>query len=120
MKPPLPKRPCPRRRRPWRKDRSRKLPSFPIIRASEAADLKALGQAVKDWKAKHAEGKLAVFGHADAVGEELSNKQLSERRAKSVQAYLAKDVKPWEELYGEEKWGLACVQELLKHLGHDP
>ncbi len=91
-----------------------------FIRASEATDLKALGQAVKDWKGKHPDGKLAVFGHADAVGEELSNKSLSERRAKSIHAYLAKDPKPWEELYGEEKWGLASVQELLKHLGHDP
>jgi outer membrane protein OmpA-like peptidoglycan-associated protein len=91
-----------------------------FIRASEAADLKALGQAVKDWKSKHSDGKLAVFGHADAVGEELSNKALSERRAKSIHAYLAKDPKPWEALYGEEKWGLASVQELLKHLGHDP
>lgn len=91
-----------------------------FIRTSEAGDLKALGQAVKDWKGKHPDGKLAVFGHADAVGEELSNKQLSERRAKSVHAYLAKDPKSWEELYSEEKWGLICVQELLKHLGHDP
>jgi outer membrane protein OmpA-like peptidoglycan-associated protein len=91
-----------------------------FIRTSEAGDLKALGVAVRDWKAKHADGKLAVFGHADAVGDEPSNKQLSERRAKSVQAYLAKDPKPWEELYGEEKWGLAVVQELLKNLGHDP
>lgn len=91
-----------------------------FIRTSEAADLKALGQAVTDWKNKHSDGKLAVFGHADAVGEEASNKTLSERRAKSIHAYLAKDSKPWEELYGEEKWGLAAVQELLKHLGHDP
>ncbi|MBW8886849.1 MAG: peptidoglycan-binding protein [Fibrobacteres bacterium] len=90
-----------------------------FIRASEAGDLKALGQAVQDWKAKHSDCKLAVFGHADAVGDEGSNKSLSERRAKSVQAYLAKDAKPWEALYGEEKWGLAAVQELLKHLGHD-
>ena len=91
-----------------------------FIRASEAMDLKGLGQAVKDWKGKHAGGKLAVFGHADAEGEELPSKRLSERRAKAVHAYLAKDPKPWEDLYGEEKWGLATVQELLKHLGHDP
>lgn len=91
-----------------------------FVRTSEAKDLKALGEAVKEWKAKHADGKLAVFGHADAVGEEVGNKALSERRAKAVHAFLAKDPKPWEALYGEEKWGLAAVQELLKHLGHDP
>jgi|GEM_PF-2128482 len=91
-----------------------------FVRTSEANDLKALGQEVKSWKGKHPDGKLAVFGHADAVGEEISNKQLSERRAKAVHAYLAKDPKPWEDLYGQEKWGLASVQELLKYLGHDP
>jgi outer membrane protein OmpA-like peptidoglycan-associated protein len=91
-----------------------------FIRASEADVLKALGRSVKDWKDKYPDGKLAVFGHADAIGAETSNKALSERRAKSVHAYLANEPQVWEELYGEEKWGLACIQELLKHLGHDP
>src|SRR6185369_10713642 len=51
---------------------------------------------------------------------EEANKRLSERRAKSVHAFLAKDAKPWEDLYAEESWGLSSVQDLLKHLGHDP
>ena len=91
-----------------------------FLRTSQAARLKALGQAVTDWRGRHPDGKLAVFGHADAVGQEEHNKKLSERRARAVHAYLAKDPKPWAELHDEEKWGLATTQELLKHLGHDP
>lgn len=92
--------------------------SFP--RTSQAVDLNSLGQAITDWRGKHPEGKVAVFGHADAVGQEDSNKTLSERRAKAIHAFLVKDPVAWEELYNGEKWGLATTQEVLKHLGHDP
>ncbi|MDQ3003193.1 MAG: peptidoglycan-binding protein [Fibrobacterota bacterium] len=75
---------------------------------------------IKSWREKNPEGKMAVFGHADAVGQESYNKALSERRSKSVFAFLMKDPKAWTELDKEEKWSLACIQDLLRHLGHDP
>ena len=91
--------------------------SFP--RPGQAQRLKALGEAVQAWATQHPEGKVAVFGHTDAMGREQENKALSERRAGAVRAFLAKEPSAWEALYGEEKWGLASTQELLKHLGHD-
>jgi outer membrane protein OmpA-like peptidoglycan-associated protein len=92
--------------------------SFP--RPAQATSLKGLGAAVKAWREKHSDAKVAVFGHADAVGKEQDNKTLSERRARAIHAFLAKEPKTWEALYGEEKWGLATTQELLAHLGHPP
>lgn len=85
-----------------------------------ASALKTMVTRIKDWKSKHADGKLALFGHTDAVGEDVSNKKLSERRAASVFAFLTKDADAWMTLYDEEKWGLISSQELLKFLGHDP
>lgn len=90
--------------------------SFP--RPGLSQRLKSLGETVRSWAKQHPEGKLAVFGHADAVGREQENKALSERRARAVWAFLARDPAAWEALYGEEKWGLASTQELLQHLGH--
>lgn len=82
--------------------------------------LKALCARLGEWKAKHKEGKLAVFGHADAIGNEDANKSLSERRAMAVHAFLVKDAGAWEARYTEDKWGLATTQELLRNLGYDP
>jgi flagellar motor protein MotB len=81
--------------------------------------LKALSARLGEWKSKHKDGKLAVFGHADAVGKEDANKSLSERRATAVHAFLVKDAAVWETRYNEDKWGLASTQELLRNLGHD-
>ena len=90
------------------------------LHPSQAVSLRVMCGRVKDWREQHPDGKLAIFGHADAVGKESDNKSLSERRALSVFAFLTKDTEIWEVLYGKEKWGLTVVQEYLKHLGHDP
>ncbi len=86
----------------------------------EAKALRTMCERIKAWGDDYPDGKLAVFGHADAVGKEADNKALSERRAQSVHAFLTKDVDAWEALYTKEKWGLTANQEYLKHLGHDP
>jgi outer membrane protein OmpA-like peptidoglycan-associated protein len=91
-----------------------------FLHPKHAAALKDMCAKIKAWREKNPDGKLAVFGHADAVGKEDYNKALSERRAKSVFAFLMKDAGAWSDLDKEEKWGLACIQDLLKHLGHDP
>jgi hypothetical protein len=75
---------------------------------------------IKEWREKNPDGKLAVYGHADAVGEESYNKSLSERRARSAYALLVKDPQGWEDLHKEENWGLSQVQCLLQHAGEDP
>ena len=91
-----------------------------FLHPKHAAELKEMCMTIKAWREKHPEGKLVVFGHADVVGKEEENKALSERRAKSVFGFLMKDGGVWSDLDKEEKWDLACIQDLLKHLGHDP
>ena len=59
-----------------------------FLRPAKAPQLKALCEEIKAWKEEHPDGKLAVFGHADAAGDEGYNKKLSERRAKAVHAFL--------------------------------
>jgi len=65
---------------------------------------------------------LFAFGHTDAVGDDDYNKNLSDRRAWAVHTFLTKDPHAWETLYShpDEDWGVAALQLLLGHLGHDP
>ena len=90
-----------------------------FIHPKQAATLKSLCDTIKAWQKENPDGKLAVFGHADAVGKEDPNKALSERRAKSVHAFLMKDAKAREATYKEEKWGLGPILDLLRHQGVD-
>jgi outer membrane protein OmpA-like peptidoglycan-associated protein len=91
-----------------------------FLRPRQAKALKEMCARIKDWKGKHPDGKMAVFGHADAVGREEYNKALSERRSRSIFAFLTKDPAVWEELYKQENWGLGAVQDLVRQMGHDP
>lgn len=91
-----------------------------FIHPRRKPSLLALRDRIKAWKKKYPDATIALFGHTDAVGKETYNKGLSERRARSLHAFLSKDAKATEALYGEEKWTLKQVQTLLKHLGHDP
>lgn len=81
------------------------------VRPGQAAVLKTLCDRIKEWKEKHADGKLAVFGHADAVGKEEPNKKLSERRAAAIHAFLIKDAAAWEALAKEEKWNKKTIPD---------
>ncbi len=67
---------------------------------------------------------LSIFGHADPVGKEDYNKQLSGRRATAVYAMLVRDVELWEELYskplGRDDWGNQSIQTMLAAVGHPP
>ena len=71
---------------------------------------------------RNPEAKIMIFGHTDGVGDDLYNKQLSERRAFSAHAFITNDPDAWEVLYNhaDEGWGLPVVQEILAALGHDP
>jgi outer membrane protein OmpA-like peptidoglycan-associated protein len=91
-----------------------------FLRPDQAPGLKDMCARIRERRKMAPDGKLVVFGHVDAIGQEAACKALSERRAKSVLAFLLKDPDGMETLYGQEKWGLAASQELLKSLGHDP
>lgn len=67
--------------------------------------------------AEHPDAKVMIFGHTDKVGSDQYNKALSERRSRSVFAFITDDVATWEELYHQEDWGIRVVQEILKDLG---
>ena len=60
---------------------------------------------------------LSVFGHADPVGNDDFNKQLSGRRATAIYAMLVRDVDLWEQLFsnpfGDDNWGTRSVQTML-------
>jgi outer membrane protein OmpA-like peptidoglycan-associated protein/peptidoglycan hydrolase-like protein with peptidoglycan-binding domain len=89
-----------------------------FVRPSVVGDL----QKVEAELAKHPEAKVLIFGHTDKVGSESYNKQLSERRALSVYAFITNQPEIWEDLYQQEGWGLRSVQEILKDMGgpYDP
>lgn len=65
----------------------------------------------------HPDARIMIFGHTDKVGPEDYNKKLSERRAKSVYAFIINDVDAWEQLYNEESWGIKVIQDILQTLG---
>ena len=74
---------------------------------------------IADFKAeiaKHPGAALAVFGHADPVGEDDANKGLSGRRAFAVWCLLAKDPTGWTQLASADKWDLRTTQTMLSHL----
>ena len=70
----------------------------------------------KDVIAKHPGAAVAVFGHADPVGEDDNNKGLSGRRAFAVWCLLAKDPTGWTQLSSTDKWDLRTTQTMLSHL----
>lgn len=71
---------------------------------------------------KYPNAKIVIFGHTDKVGGDQFNKELSERRAKSVYAFITNQENEWENLYGAEKWGIRIIQTILKDFGgvYDP
>jgi len=67
----------------------------------------------------HPEAKIMIWGHTDRVGNEVYNKKLSERRARSVYAFIVNDADDWEALYQEEQWGTPVITEILADLAVD-
>jgi outer membrane protein OmpA-like peptidoglycan-associated protein len=70
----------------------------------------------------HPGAPLAVFGHADPIGDDEFNKLLSGRRAEAIYAILTGDFARWEKLYanplGGDYWGSKHIQIILGALGY--
>lgn len=66
----------------------------------------------------HPDAKILVMGHTDKVGRNAYNKGLSERRARSIQAFITNDVEAWIELADDtrEQWGLREAQVILEDM----
>jgi hypothetical protein len=67
---------------------------------------------------------LSIFGHADPVGNDDYNKQLSGRRAQAVYGMLVRDWELWDYLfrnpYGGDNWGNAAIQIMLTKVNPPP
>ena len=61
---------------------------------------------------------VAIFGHADPVGDDEFNKQLSGRRARAVYGLLTHDVGVWEQLYdsplGGDNWTAKKISDIMR------
>ena len=71
-------------------------------------------------KHKNAKGQLppmSVFGHADPVGQDEYNKQLSGRRARAIYGLLTHDLKIWNALFDEEWDSKGVLPGVRKILG---
>jgi outer membrane protein OmpA-like peptidoglycan-associated protein len=71
---------------------------------------------------KHAKAPISIFGHADPVGDDVYNKKLSGRRARTIYGLLTRDTGMWEELFSDhegtnDKWGDQAVARMRSTLG---
>jgi hypothetical protein len=93
-----------------------------IVLPEARKELKKLAALVK----AHPGAPMSIFGHADPVGNDVYNKDLSGRRARAIYGLLTRGVDIWETLYNTkvqgmgDPWKYKAVQIMLKALGHDP
>jgi hypothetical protein len=106
----------------WRVDDIRFEFDSSFVTPGIAVELEHLTELVKDHlPSSRSEGKpgcpLSVFGHADPVGNDDYNKQLSGRRATAIYALLTRDTHLWEKLFsqpfGNDKWGRKSLETML-------
>ena len=76
-----------------------------VVRLEMAEDVEALAKVREQHRWSGPQGvaypRLSVFGHADPVGNDDHNKQLSGRRAKAVYAMFTRRVELWEQIYNQ-------------------
>ena len=89
-----------------------------FVRPSVVDHIKNLEEAI----GRHPDAKVMIFGHTDTAGPDSYNKALSERRARSVFAFITDDPDTWEDLYKEENWGMRVIQLIMTDFGdpYDP
>ena len=87
-----------------------------FVVAATKPDFDALANLAKQYPG----APFTIFGHADPVGDDSSNKTLSGHRAQSIYAILIRDSARWESLYqsgGSEGWGQGALEHILTALG---
>ncbi len=89
---------------------------------------------LRDLREQHKLGDfyppLAMFGHADPIGDDTYNKQLSGRRAVSVYGLMTRRADLWEDLFSQtgrvacacsgDRWGVRAIQKMLEALNYAP
>lgn len=102
----------------WRLDDIRFEFDSSFVRPEAGSEMKHLAALRKE----HPKAPLSIFGHADPVGNDDYNKQLSGRRATAIYAMLIRNVQMWEDLYkapiGGDNWGIRSIQLMLTALGY--
>ncbi len=93
----------------WRCDDIRFDFDSSFVRPEIAQEMRTLA----DLREKHPGATLSIFGHADPVGDDMYNKQLSGRRATVIYGLLTRDADLWERLYQQEQWDPRTLQTML-------
>ena len=93
----------------WRCDDIRFDFDSSFVRPEIANELRSLA----DLREKHPRATISIFGHADPVGDDVYNKQLSGRRATVIYGLLTRDADLWENLYQQEHWDAHTIQTML-------
>lgn len=79
-----------------------------IIKPDMTDELQDLSELIEEHTKSGRRPPASIFGHADPVGQDDYNKQLSGRRARALYAMLIRNVDMWEELYtqplGGDSW----------------
>jgi Putative peptidoglycan binding domain/OmpA family len=104
----------------WRVDDIRFEFGSSFIKPDARDEMQELDSLMKE----HPDAPLSIFGHADPVGQDDFNKQLSGRRAQAIYGMLIRDTDLWEDLYkrplADDKWGFRSIQLMLENVGHSP
>jgi hypothetical protein len=87
-----------------------------FVRPEADRDFRLLAYLLKS----HPNSVLSIFGHADPVGNDGYNKQLSGRRALAVHSILTRDVKKWLYLHTADRWGNSQMILMLDALSYAP
>lgn len=85
-----------------------------------ASELRTLAALIKKFPGH----PLTVFAHADPVGNDDYNKDLSGRRAKAIYALLTRDVALWDELFdhplGNDDWRKNTLPIMARTVARPP
>lgn len=57
--------------------------------------------------------RLFIYGHTDNVGPDAYNKDLSDRRSRSISSFLSHNYKDWLNLHHHEAWGRIEIQQVV-------
>ncbi len=100
----------------WRVDDVRFDFDSSFVRPEVKPEVDYLKQLMHD----HPGCPLFIFGHADPVGNDDYNKQLSGRRATAIYGLLTRDTDLWEELYsqpvGNDDWKKHALTVMVEEI----